>query len=90
MAAVSKIDSGGSLAVTGKSIGEDLLSSAKLDLYPMPETCKAFGILDAPYLLTALRLHADEVGVTAEQLDELAKLPSPSAALAALLGLAPE
>ena len=85
----SRIDAGGALAETGKSVGEDLLSSAKMDMFPMPHTCSTFGIADDPSILTAIRLRADDVGVDAEVLDELAKSEDPRSSLRRLLGLPP-
>jgi hypothetical protein len=81
------IDSGGELADLGKSVGQDLLDSSKMDLFPMPHTCETFGVLEAPEVLTAIRLKSQEMGITAEVLDELAKTPSPKAGLLRLLGL---
>lgn len=75
------------MATSGKSVGEDLLRSASLDMFPMPHTCVAFGILEEPSILTALRLKSSELGITAEKLDQLAKEPSPKQALKDLLGL---
>ncbi len=82
------IDSGGELADLGKSVGRDLLDSAKLDLFPMPHTCLTFGVLENPSVLTALRLRADDAGVTADLLDEIAKSASPQSELLKILGLA--
>ncbi len=81
------IDSGGDLAELGKSVGQDLLDSAKMDLFPMPHTCLTFGILENPSILTALRLKAEESGITADLLDKIAKSPSPKSELLETLGL---
>lgn len=83
----SEIDAGGCLAFVGKSVGEDLLRSARLDVFPMPLTCSTYGITENPSLLTVLRHRGDELGLTAEKLDEIAKMPSPAQALRDLLGV---
>lgn len=81
------LDAGGSIASIGKTVGEDLLSSARLDIFPMPHTCKAFGILEEPSILTALRLRYEELGITPEKLDEMSKKPAPLCELRKALNL---
>lgn len=81
----SQIDAGGCLAFVGKSVGEDLLRSARLDMFPMPLTCTTYGITDSPSLLTALRHRWESLGITEETLDEIAKMPDPVQSLKKLL-----
>jgi hypothetical protein len=83
----NQIDAGGCLAFAGRSVGEDLLQSANLDIFPMPLTCSTYGVLENPSILTALRLRGEELGITALLLDEIAKEPSPSSSLKKLLRL---
>jgi hypothetical protein len=82
------LDCGGSLAKTGVSVGEDLLRCARLDILPMPKTCRTFGVLEDPDILTLLRLRAEEGGVGTEDLDEVAKTEMPGLELRRILGVA--
>lgn len=82
------LDCGGSLAQTGVSVGEDLLRCAMLDVLPMPKTCRTFGILEDPDILTLLRLKSEDGLLTAEDLDEAAKTEMPGVELRRLLGVA--
>lgn len=82
------LDCGGSLVRTGVSVGEDLLRCARLDILPMPKTCRTFGILDDPDILTLLRLKADDGDLGAEDLDGAAKSEMPGVELRKLLGVA--
>lgn len=82
------LDCGGSLVRTGVSVGEDLLRCAMLDVLPMPKTCRTFGLLDDPDILTVLRLRAEDGKVRAEDLDEVAKTQMPGAELRRMLGVA--
>ena len=75
------------MAFVGESVGEDLIRSAQLDMFPMPLTCSTFGITENPALLTVLRHKKEELGITAEILDEIAKTPSPAKVFRELLGV---
>jgi hypothetical protein len=82
------LDCGGSLAKTGVSVGEDLIRCAMLDVLPMPKTCRTFGILEDPDILTLLRLKSENGLLSAEELDEAAKTEAPGVELRKLLGVA--
>ncbi len=81
------LDCGGSLTKTGITVGEDLLRCAKLDILPMPKTCRVFGLLDDPDLLSVLRLRDEDGAVVPGDLDEIAKSESPRDGLREFLNL---
>jgi hypothetical protein len=54
----------------------------------MPKTCRTFGVLEDPDILTLLRLRAEEGGVGTEDLDEVAKTEMPGLELRRILGVA--
>ncbi len=76
------------MARTGVSVGEDLLRCAMLDVLPMPKTCRTFGVLEDPDILTLLRLRAEDGGVGSDDLDDAAKSEMPGLELRRLLGVA--
>lgn len=81
------LDCGGSLVRTGVTVGQDLLRCAGLDLLPMPKTCRTFGLLEDPDILTALRLKAEDGAIDSERLDEMAKSERPGVELRRFLGI---
>jgi hypothetical protein len=80
------LDSGGSLGQTGVSVGEDLLRCAMLDIFPMPKTCRTFGLLEEASILEAVRRKVQDGLLDASMLDEMAKSECPREELRGIIG----